>query len=149
MTETQQQRILWCINSGVANPDSQVGCYAMNPNDYEEFKPFFKKVLEKYHKVNLDEKHHVTNWDLSNIKDLPEDKLLDVSKLGLPQLSMRVRTGRNLNKYPLPGSMSKDDRINMENDLQVVFDSLISKPEFGGKYVSLTPGNKHHINDKE
>jgi len=61
---------------------------------------------------------------------------------------MRVRTGRNLKKYPLPGSMTKDDRINMENDLQTVFDSLISKPEFGGKYVSLTPGNKNHIDDK-
>ena len=27
---------------------------------------------------------------------------------------MRVRTGRNLAKYPLPGAMIKEDRINFE-----------------------------------
>ncbi|MFN9905468.1 MAG: hypothetical protein ACK56F_04995 [bacterium] len=47
---------------------------------------------------------------------------MDLAKLGLPPISMRVRTGRNLNKYPLPGDMSKSDRVNMENDLLSVWD---------------------------
>jgi hypothetical protein len=34
---------------------------------------------------------------------------------------MRVRTGRNLSKYPLPGAMTEEDRKNMENDMTVVF----------------------------
>ena len=53
---------------------------------------------------------------------------------------MRVRTGRNLNKYPLPGAMTLNDRINMEKDMKAVFDQLISNPKFGGRYVSITPG---------
>lgn len=45
---------------------------------------------------------------------------------------MRVRTGRNLNKYPLPGAMTKEDRVNMEKDMEVVFNSLIENPNYGG-----------------
>jgi creatine kinase len=62
---------------------------------------------------------------------------------------MRVRTGRNLNKYPLPGAMTKDDRINMEKDMGKVFDVLIADPAFGGRYVSITPGHKNFINKEE
>ena len=59
---------------------------------------------------------------MSGVADLPEDGVLDLTKLGLPALSMRVRTGRNLNKYPLPGAMTLTDRINMEKDMKAVFD---------------------------
>lgn len=45
---------------------------------------------------------------------------------------MRVRTGRNLKKYPLPGSMTRDDRVNMEKDMGNVFKNLISNPAYGG-----------------
>jgi len=62
---------------------------------------------------------------------------------------MRVRTGRNLKKYPLPASMTKEDRINMEKDMGAVFSSLIANPLFGGRYVSITPGHEHHIDSKE
>lgn len=60
---------------------------------------------------------------------------------------MRVRTGRNLNKYPLPGSMSKADRVNLERDMGKVFKELISRPEYGGRYYSLTPGHPDFINN--
>lgn len=74
----------------------------------------------------------MNNWSLEGIDGLPEDGSLDLERLGLPNLSMRVRTGRNLKKYPLPASMTKEDRVNMEKDMKTVFDALISKPEFGG-----------------
>jgi creatine kinase len=109
-----QTRFLKCLDSGRENSDSSMGCYANHPDDYEIFKPFFKPALSRYHKVNLDEKKHVNNWSFAGVAGLPEDGKLDLSKLGLPALSMRVRTGRNLKKFPLPGSMSKDDRLNME-----------------------------------
>jgi len=99
-----------------------MGCYATNPVDYDEFKPFFKPVLEKYHKVDLSVRKHKNNWSLKGVEGLPEDGKLDLTKLGLPALSMRVRTGRNLCKYPLPASMSCEDRKNMENDMKAVFD---------------------------
>jgi len=54
---------------------------------------------------------------------------------------MRVRTGRNLNKYPLPGAMTLQDRVNMELDMGKVFDKLIADPTYGGEYVSITPNH--------
>lgn len=89
----------------------------MAPTDYDEFYPFFKKALELYHKVNLDKVKHVNNWSLAGVEGLPADGKLDLNKLGVGELSMRVRTGRNLRKYKLPGGMSREDRINMEKDM--------------------------------
>jgi len=57
--------------------------------------------------VNLSKTKHVNNWSLEGVEGLPADGKLDFKKLGLTAVSMRVRTGRNLNKYPLPGNMSK------------------------------------------
>jgi creatine kinase len=85
---------------------------------------------------------------LQGVEGLPEDGVLDFAKLGLPALSMRVRTGRNLNKYPLPGAMTKEDRVNMERDMGVVFEKLIADPTYGGEYVSITPGHPHFIDAK-
>merc|ERR1712071_452016 len=45
--------LLKCCASGIGNPGSELGCYAMSPNDYDDFYEFFKCVLEKYHKVDL------------------------------------------------------------------------------------------------
>lgn len=62
---------------------------------------------------------------------------------------MRVRTGRNLKKYPLPGAMTEEDRRNMENDMAAVFSELIKDPAFGGRYVSITPGHPNFIDSAE
>jgi hypothetical protein len=121
----------------------------MNPKDYDEFSPFFKKALAQYHKVDLSVKKHVNSWSLEGVAGLPESGVLDFAELGLPALSMRVRTGRNLLKYPLPGAMTKEDRINMEVDMGKVYDVLIADESYGGKYVSITPGHKNFIDKKE
>jgi len=62
---------------------------------------------------------------------------------------MRVRVGRNVAKYPLPGMMTKDDRVNFEKDMAAIFDTLIKDPTYGGEYVSITPGHKNFINDQK
>jgi len=72
-----------------------------------------------------------------------------LTKLGLPELSMRVRTGRNLNKYPLPGAMTKEQRVAMEQDMGKVYATLIADPAYGGRYVSITPGHENFIDKKE
>ena len=77
------------------------------------------------------------------------DGKLDLKKLGLESVSMRVRVGRNLALFPLPGAMSKQDRIDMENKMIEAFDKLIADPQFGGQYFSLTAGNPHHINNEK
>ena len=144
-----QTRFLKCLDSGRENPDSHMGCYANNPDDYETFKPFFKRALEVYHKVDLSKQKHVNDWNFAGVSGLPSSGVLDLSKLGLPPLSMRVRTGRNLNRFPLPASMTKEDRIALELEMGKVFDQLIADPAFGGRYVSITPGHKNFIDAKE
>merc|ERR1739848_666812 len=148
LSDEDKARLLKIVKSGLENPDSEMGCYAMNPTDYDEFYPVFKNALSKYHKVNLDETKHVNCWDLKTCEGLPADGSLDVSKFGLSALSMRIRTARNLKKFPLAGAMTQQDRCDMENAMQPVFEELIKNPDFGGEYVSLTPGHKCHISDE-
>jgi len=148
LSDEDKAGLLQCCRSGIENPDSGMGCYAMQPADYDKFKPFFSKVLADYHGVDVSAKH-VNNWSLEGVEGLPEDGILDLAKLGLPDLSMRVRVGRNLSEFPLPGAMTKDDRINMEVKLCEAFDKLIAMEEFGGGYNSLTPDHKNFIDEAQ
>jgi len=148
LPENEQAELLRCCNSGIENADSCMGCYAMNPTDYDKYNKFFRPALEMYHKVNLNEKKHVNDWNLKGVEGLPADGKLDVSSFGLGALSMRIRTARNLNKFPLPGAMTQEDRCNMELALKPVFDEMIKNKDFGGEYVSLTPGHPNKISDE-
>ena len=96
------------------NPDSSMGAYAMLPSDYDELRPFFSKALAKYHGVPEDATH-VNDWSLDGVEGLPSGGVLDLAALGLPELSMRVRVGRNLKAFPLPGAMTKSQRLDLEN----------------------------------
>lgn len=144
----KQNGLLRCLSSGIANPDSGMGCYAMQPADYDNYKPFFSKVLSEYHKVTTDA-FHVNNWSLDGVEGLPEGGVLDLAALGLPELSMRVRVGRNLKDFPLPGAMSKANRVAMETKMCTAFEVLKAKEEFGGGYNSLTPGHADFVNDAQ
>ena len=142
----KQARMLKICSSGIENPDSCMGMYAMNPDDYDTFKPFFQKCVAAYHKVPEDSVQ-VNNWSLEGCEGLPEGGNLDLKNLGFEnEISMRVRVGRNLVDFPLPGNMTKDDRCNMEKKMCEAFKSLIENPDFGGCYNSLTPGHPNFIN---
>lgn len=141
-----QARLKKCMNSGIENPDSEMGCYACQPSDYDELQPFFSKVLARHHRVAEDARHE-NDWRLEGVAGLPKDGVLDIAKLGLPPLSMRVRVGRNLRDFALPGSMTRADRVRQEDQMMAVFDRLISMPEYGGAYYSLTPGNPNFIDE--
>ena len=107
----------------------------MRPNDYREFSKFFDPLIRDYHKASADAKH-VTDWDASGVV---ENGVLDVTKLGLSELSMRVRVGRNLKRFNLPGAMDKAERIAFEKAMLEAYAKLIAMPEFGGRVYSLTP----------
>ena len=65
--------------------------------------------------------------------------VLDVTKLGLSELSMRVRVGRNLTQFNLPGAMDKAERIAFEKAMLKAFDKLKKDPAYGGTVYSLSP----------
>jgi len=149
LEDDQKKRLLKCLKSGMDNPDSSMGCYANEVGDYDEFKPFFKRALEEYHKVNLTDKQHTNNWSLEGVEGLPEDGKLDLSTFGLGPLSMRVRVGRNLSKFPLPASMSRDQRVDLEKEMGAVFAKLIADEKYGGAYYSITPQHENFINEEK
>jgi len=133
----EDQKILYrCTITGIDNPDSSLGCYAMKPLDYTTFNAFFDKVIREYHGDESGEKKHETCWDISGVG---ENGVLDISKLGLGEVSMRVRVGRNLTKFNLPGMMDKVERIEFEKTMLEAFKKLQGMPEYGGEIYSLTP----------
>jgi len=144
LPEDQKADFLKVVKSGAENPDSSCGCYAMKPEDYDRFSPFLGKVVAQYHKVPEGTKH-VNDWSLTGAEGLPSDGKLDLKALGFDVCSMRVRVGRNLATFPLPGAMTEEDRRNMENLMCKAFDVL--KTEQGGGYNSLTPGHPCFIDD--
>ena len=41
LDQSLQEPFMQCLASGIENPDSGMGCYACQPEDYDRFKPFF------------------------------------------------------------------------------------------------------------
>lgn len=145
-----QKTMINIVRTGFENPDSGLGCYAMTPSDYDEFSEFFEPVIRDYHGAGPDAVH-VTDWDASDVGD---NGVLDVTKLGLPELSMRVRVGRNLASFNLPGSMDQAERIRFEKTMLKAFEKLVNDPEYGGNIYSLSPDhgdgpNPNLISDKK
>jgi len=147
LSDELKVRLIAVVRSGFENPDSGMGAYAIQPTDYDDLAPFMDAVIRDYHKVPAGKKH-VNNWSLAGVEGLPADGLLDLTKLGLGETSMRVRTGRNLSKFPMPGGMTQADRVNMEATMVEAFAKLIADPAYGGEYVSLTPGHANQISEQ-
>ena len=95
LTGAERDTFYQCVRTGIDNPDSGMGCYAMTPADLNTFKPFFSKVIGDYHKGDPDcALVHENDWDASGVG---EGGVLELEKLGMSEpISMRVRVGRNL-----------------------------------------------------
>jgi creatine kinase len=146
LPEDKKKLLLLCCRSGYECADSSMGLYAMSPTDYDELKPYFDKVIRDYHSITGELKH--TNcWDLSKVEGLPEGGKLDLTALGLGDTSMRVRVGRNLKDFPLPGNMTQEDRVNLESRMIGAFEALMADEAYGGTYYTLTPGTKYSIDE--
>ena len=66
LSEEDRATFYCCVRTGIDNPDSGLGCYAMTPGDYATFKPFFGQVIGDYHKEDKDcMLKHTTDWDTS------------------------------------------------------------------------------------
>ncbi len=140
-----QQRLRKIIASGMENPNSNMGAYAMAPDDYDDFAPFFDKLIRDFHgipdDIAISQPH---DWDTTaQVCDLGA---IDAK---LKEVSMRVRVARNVASFPLPGAMSKDQRVAFEDVAAAAFAKLAENPEFGGQYLSITPGSPYEIDGAE
>lgn len=139
----QQGRFSKIIATCLANPDSEMGCYAMYGDDYDLFNDFFANVIRDYHHIERPRKiTQPHDWGLDQHCDL------SVIEPEFHKLSMRVRVARNHARYPLPGAMTKEQRVELENEMIGVFKSLIADPEYGGCYLSLTPNSPYEITEE-
>ena len=136
--------LIRCMRSGTYNPSSSVGCYAMRPEDYDTLRGFFAPLISDYHGVP-EGAGQPTDWDA---------QAMDIGELGLGSSSCRVRVGRNLASFPLPGAMTKEQRCEMEEVMSKAYAELASMEmpngqPFGGRYYSLTPGRPDSIDDEQ
>ena len=116
------------INSGIINPDSNIGVYVGDQESYAVFATLFDPIIEQYHgfkKADL----HKSNF---NIEDLDiENPDLE----GKYILSTRIRVGRNLKDIPLGSLISDTERIEVSSMIQSALLQL--KGNLSGKYYSL------------
>lgn len=145
LDDPSRQRLRRIISSGIENPDSQMGAYAMNPEDYDQFAPMLDPMIRDFHGIPAETAiAHKADWDTGAMScDLAaiDGRLKDVS--------MRVRVARNVSAFPLPGAMSKEQRVALENLAARAFARLADDPAFGGRYLSITPGSADEIDAAE
>ncbi len=145
LDDQSRQRLRRIIASGIENPDSQIGAYAMNPEDYELFAPMLDPMIRDFHGIPAEAViAHKHDWNTSGMScDLAaiDSRFKDVS--------MRVRVARNVSTFPLPGAMSKEQRVALEDLAVRAFTKLREDPAFGGHYLSITPGSPDQIDASE
>jgi creatine kinase len=116
------------IQSGVDNPDSNIGVYAGDPESYTMLAPLFDPIIKEYH--NYDMSGHKSDFSLDGLD------IKDLDPSGDYVLSTRIRVGRNFAKYAFPSAVSKEDRALLE---QEVVKALRALPgDLAGEYISLS-----------
>lgn len=141
LSPPQQQRLMDCMRSGLAVPESDTGCYAQHASDYDTLRGFFEPVIFRQHKAAQGNAHQ-SEWNLGGAS-------YDVAELGLPPLSLRIRVGRNFSDLPLSPAMGLQERLRLEERMVQVFEDLIAAGQLAGRYVSLTPGHRYEIDAVE
>jgi len=145
LDEPARQRLERVIRTGIENPDSQMGAYAMNPDDYDRFAPMLDPMIRDFHGIpaetEIAQKH---DWDTGAS---PCD--LGAIDARLKDVSMRVRVARNVGSFPLPGAMNKEQRVALEKLAAQAFARLSEDLAFGGSYFSITPGAANEIDAAE
>ena len=107
------------INTGVTNPTSFMGCHAGDLESYNDFKPLFQGVIEKYHKgFSMETMKHVTDMDVNKIPSDLEDHAKDRI------ISTRIRCARNLSFFPLNTCGTKETRLEIASLMEKVFETL-------------------------
>jgi len=121
------------INSGIENPDSNIGAYAGDEESYNVFACLFDPIIQEYHGFSKNDKHQ------SNLN--PND--LNAPNLDIQNkyiISTRIRVGRNLDDFPLGTAITKDQRDKIEKIVSTALCSLTGN--LAGKYYSIKDMSK-------
>ncbi len=124
-----------CCHSGAVELDSEIGCYLLEAGNLRQLSAFFSPLIHDWHLAPAPATH-VSGWE---DRAAPGGAAMDLSALGLPVASMRVRVARNLDGFNLPASMDRAERVRLEKAMIAGLQSLIEDPRYGGRIYSLTP----------
>jgi len=145
LDDPARRRLAGIIASGIENPDSQMGAYAMNPDDYDRFAPMLDPMIRDFHGLAANtaivQRHDWNTGAMTCDLGAIDERLKDIS--------MRVRVARNVASFPLPGAMSREQRVAFENLAAQAFVKLREDRAFGGRYLSITPGSPYEIDISE
>ena len=131
-TTSDGYTLLQAINSGLENPDSGIGVYALDEESYSTFKELFDPIIQEYHKFSSED-HHKSNFnpdDLNAPNPDPTDEYI---------VSTRIRVGRNIKDIPLGTVISNEQRNKIEKDVSSTLSSF--SDDLAGKYYPLNNMN--------
>jgi len=120
--------LIQAINSGIINPDSNIGVYAGDKESYETFSDLFDPIIKEYHGFEKSNKH-ISNL---NIDDLDIENP-DIN--GKYIISTRIRVGRNITNFPLGSMISDKERSNVANTIKSALNKLTGN--LSGNYYAL------------
>lgn len=120
-----------CVQSGIAVPTSKIGLYACDPEAYTVFGDMMEYVLRQHCKIpeGLDTPSKQSSWDAIH----PSAQLADVAKKYV--VSTRIRVARNVEGFPFPAMINKEQRLELESQVSAALKTL--EGEHKGTYHSL------------
>jgi arginine kinase len=116
------------INSGLVNPDSNIGIYAGDLESYTCFSPLFDPIIRQYHGTSNIQLHS-TNLNPAEVDSLNPDP--DNHYI----VSTRIRVGRNLVDMPLGPAISRTQRDEVETKIVAALTQLSGS--LSGHYYPL------------
>jgi len=118
------------INSGIKNPDSNIGVYAGDAESYTLFAALFDPIIRDYHGFSPTDNHqsNLNPDDLDAPNPDPEGDYI---------VSTRIRVGRNVAGFPLGPAISSQQRNSVEQQVLNALNALEGK--LSGTYYPL-PG---------
>lgn len=114
-------------SSGMKNPDSSIGVYAGDAESYTVFAPLLDPIIADYH--GYDMSGHTRDFNPANLS------AGNLDPAGDRIISTRIRVGRNLAHYALPGAISQADRLKLEQEVVAALSTLTG--DLAGVYHPL------------
>lgn len=117
--------LLDALQSGLINPDSDIGMYAGDAQSYDLFSDIIHPIIHEYHGVSPFE------MQVNDIRKVDRNDLVDTDKR---ILSCRVRAARNITDFPFTPNMNGGQRQDLE---KIIADACSNLPgNLAGKYYS-------------
>lgn len=121
--------LLDCIKTGLENPDSSFGIYAVDADAYDKFSDVFNLIISDYHKhdaasaLSADQKD---NWDGDG--EAFEDLSPSVT-------SIKIKCTRSIATFPLNASMTGKDFADVMKQVKDLFATF--EGDLEGEFVDL------------